>query len=165
MWWEAFFTIKQVLKLFASIGAALGIGFLGAVPTISAIPTWYADLKKPFFAPPNWIFSPVWTVLYILMGISFWIYSRANVLKQKKRWSYALYVTQLILNLLWSYLFFGMKSPGLAFIEITVLWAFIFLTRKMFSEDSKWAGRLLTPYLAWVSFAAILNFEFFRLNF
>lgn len=147
----------NIPKLILSIGICLGVGVLGSIFTISSIPTWYATLNKPFFSPPNWVFGPVWTILYILMGISLylvWI----------KRRIPAVFWTQLLLNAIWSIIFFGMKNPLLAFVEIIILWLAIFLTIKSFYKINRLAGNLLIPYLLWVSFASILNLAIVILN-
>ncbi|OGE33683.1 TspO protein [Candidatus Daviesbacteria bacterium RIFCSPHIGHO2_02_FULL_36_13] len=148
---------KNLLKLIFSIGICLGAGVLGSFFTISSIPTWYVTLNKPFFSPPNWVFGPVWTILYILMGYSLYL-----VWKKKKVPS--IFWIQLILNASWSIIFFGMKSPSLALINIAVLWIAIVLTIKSFYKINKLAAYLLYPYLAWVSFASILNYSIWILN-
>ena len=144
-------------KLFLSIGICLGAGVVGSFFTVSSIPTWYAILNKPFFSPPNWVFGPVWTILYILMGISLYLI-------WQKREIPAIFWVQLILNTAWSIIFFGMRNPTLAFIDILILWVSILLTIKVFSKINKLAGRLLIPYLVWVSFATILNLGILILN-
>ncbi len=149
-------------QLFLSIGICLGAGFIGSFFTYSAIPDWYAGLNKPPFNPPNWVFGPVWTLLYILMGISFYlIWISKSKLKQK---GIKIFSIQLILNTSWSIVFFGFKNPELAFINIIVLWIAIFLTIKSFFKISKVSAYLLVPYLLWVSFAGILNFSIVLLN-
>lgn len=145
-----------------SIGICLLAGVIGSVFTSPSIPTWYAALNKPVFSPPNWIFAPVWTTLYILMGISFYlIWVSKSKLKQKAT---KLFLMQLGLNVLWSFMFFGLHSPVLAFVNIIALWVLIFLTIQSFRPISKTAAYLLYPYLAWVSFASILNFSLWILN-
>jgi len=146
-----------MLKLILSIGICLGAGILGSFFTVSSIPNWYVTLNKPFFSPPNWVFGPVWTILYILMGYSLYL-----VWKKKKVPS--VFWLQLILNASWSIIFFGMKNPGLALIDIALLWVAIVLTIKSFYKISKSAAYLLIPYLLWVSFASILNISIWLLN-
>ena len=148
---------KVLPKLIFSIGICLGAGIIGSFFTVSAIPEWYATLNKPAFSPPNWIFGPVWTILYILMGVSLY-------LVWVKKTVPAVFWLQLILNALWSIIFFGMKNPTLAFVDIIALWVAIVLTIKAFSKINKLAGQLLWPYLAWVSFASILNLAIVILN-
>ncbi len=147
----------KIPQLIFSIGICLGVGILGSFFTISAIPTWYVTLNKPFFSPPNWLFAPVWTILYILMGISLYL------VWTKKKVSTIFWI-QLIFNVAWSIIFFGMKNPTLALIDIVALWIAIVLTIKSFSKINKLAGQLLIPYLAWVSFASILNLFIVLLN-
>lgn len=155
--------ITKISRLVLSIGICLGAGFIGSVFTTSSIPVWYANLNKPFFSPPNWIFAPVWTILYILMGISLYlVWVSKNKLKQK---GIKLFFIQLGLNVLWSIIFFGLKNPVLAFINILALWITIFLTIQSFKKINKLAGNLLIPYLLWVSFATILNLSITILNF
>lgn len=151
------------VDLIFSIGVCLLAGFLGSFFTVSAIPTWYASLNKPFFSPPNWIFAPVWTTLYVLMGISLFIVisNKKQAIKDK---AVVIFGLQLFLNFLWSVLFFGMKNPTLALIDIAALWIAIFLTIKSFSKISKLASNLLIPYLLWVTFASLLNLMIVILN-
>lgn len=138
------------------------VGFLGAIFTTKAIPIWYSNLNKPFFSPPNWLFAPVWTILYLMMGYaSFLVFqSKLNLTSKALRY----YWLQLVLNFFWSVIFFGLKNPALAFLEIIVLWVTIYKTKKLFLKISKVAGYLFVPYLLWVSFASILNFSIVLLN-
>jgi translocator protein len=149
-------------KLISSIVICQFAGILGSFFTVSSISTWYVTLNKPFFNPPNWIFGPVWITLYLLMGISLYLIWHNNTNDSKPAW--VVFFIQLGLNALWSLLFFGLKSPLLAFIEITFLWLFIVLTILFFYPHSKTASYLLIPYLLWVSFASVLNFSIFYLN-
>jgi benzodiazapine receptor len=152
--------MKKIFKLIFSILICQLAGFLGSLATTPAIPDWYAKLNKPSFNPPNWIFAPVWTTLFLLMGIALFL-----ILNQKKnKKAKTIFFIQLILNTLWSFLFFGLHSPLLAFLEIIILWTAILLTMIQFYKLQKWAGILLLPYLLWVSFAAILNFSIWRIN-
>lgn len=128
--------------------------------TARAIPGWYRELRKPSFNPPNWIFGPVWTLLYFMMGVAAWMVSQtpSPVLPL------ALFLIQLTLNFFWSLIFFGAKRPGLALTEIFFLWSAILLTMlSFFSVDAR-AGWLMLPYLLWCSFATLLNREIVRLN-
>jgi len=153
----------DILKLVASVILCQIAGFLGSLFTTPAIPTWYATLKKPFFTPPDWIFSPVWISLFILMGISlFFVWRRQGHPQFKK--ALIFFFVQLILNVLWSLAFFGLRLPLLGFIDIILLWIAILLTIQHFSKVSKFAGVLLLPYLVWVSFATLLNFSLWILN-
>lgn len=151
---------KDYLILASSIVICLSAGFLGSFFTISAIDGWYETLEKPFFNPPSWIFSPVWTLLYIMMGISLYLLWTHKGSKDAK----IIFFIQLTLNALWSPLFFGVKNLGLAFIEIVLLWTAILLTIITSYRVNKTASLLLIPYILWVSFAMILNFSIMILN-
>lgn len=124
---------------------------------------WYATLNKPSWNPPNWIFGPVWTVLYAAMAIAAWLVWRRGGFAGQ-RFALSLYLTQLLLNALWSPLFFGLRSPGLAFVDIVLLWLALLATVAAFWKSRPLAGALLVPYLAWVTFASVLNFAIWRLN-
>lgn len=150
------------IKIALAIGLCLGVGFLGSLVTTPSIVGWYATLVKPSFNPPNWIFGPVWTTLYILMGISLYLVWTSRT--SKRNMAQNLFYLQLGLNALWSYLFFGLQNPLLAMWDIVALWIAIFLTIRAFVPVSKTAAYLLFPYLAWVSFAAFLNFSIVLLN-
>lgn len=140
------------------------IGIAGTPFTTAAIPTWYVYLAKPSFAPPNWLFGPVWTILYLLMGISLYlIWEKGHTRPQVKQALYAFYA-QLFFNFLWSVLFFGLRSPILGLVGIFFLASTILLSIKSFYPLSKWAAYLLLPYIAWVSFATLLNAAIFFLN-
>jgi translocator protein len=123
---------------------------------------WYAALDKPSWNPPSWVFGPVWTVLYIMMGVAAWlVWDRY---RGAARTALAVFVVQVVFNGLWSYLFFGLQSPALAFAGIVILWSLIVTTLVLFWRARTVAGVLLLPYLAWVSFAAVLNFTIWQLN-
>jgi tryptophan-rich sensory protein len=154
---------SEILKLVSSVIICQIAGFLGSLFTTPAIPTWYATLKKPFFTPPNWIFSPVWVSLFILMGISLFFVWRATNHPRLKT-AFIFFFVQLVLNVLWSIFFFGFKSPLLGLVDIVLLWIAILLTIQHFWKTSKFAGALLLPYLFWVSFATLLNFSLWILN-
>jgi translocator protein len=124
---------------------------------------WYASLHKPAWNPPAWVFGPAWTVLYVMMAVAAWMVWRAGGWKAQGR-ALGLFLLQWLLNALWTPLFFGLQRPGLAFAEITVLWLVLAATLWSFWRVRKAAGVLLVPYLAWVSFAAALNFTIWRLN-
>jgi len=156
--------LNKVLKLLIFIIIIQLVGFIGSIFTTPAIPVWYASIIKPTFTPPNWLFAPVWTILFLLMGISAFMVWQKGIKKRKVKISMLFFGIQLLLNMLWSILFFGFKSPLLAFIEIILLWAFILLTILLFSKVSKKASYLLVPYIIWVSFAAVLNFYILLLN-
>jgi tryptophan-rich sensory protein len=138
-------------------------GIIGSIFTTPAIPDWYASLEKPSFSPPNWLFAPVWTFLFLLMGITLYMIWQAYPKKQAKS-ALLFFLIQLGLNILWSVIFFGLKSPLIAFVEIVILWLAILLTMIKTFEVSKVAGYLLVPYILWVNFAAVLNYFLWRLN-
>lgn len=152
------------IKLIISIVACQAAGVIGSVFTTSSIPTWYAALTKPSFNPPNWVFAPVWTTLFLLMGVSLYLVWQAGFEKPEVKIAIYIFSIQLILNIAWSLLFFGLKIPLIAFIEIIVLWIAILFTIIKFYNISIIASLLLVPYLFWVSFAAVLNFFLWRLN-
>jgi tryptophan-rich sensory protein len=155
---------NNILKLVASVIICLFAGFIGSIFTTPSIPTWYATLTRPSFNPPDWIFAPVWTTLFVLMGISLYLVWNKGLQDKKVKISLFIFGVQLVLNVLWSFLFFGLHSPFYAFLEIITLWAAIVLTIVNFFKVSKTAGLLLIPYIFWVSFAAILNFSIWKLN-
>lgn len=142
--------------------AAAGVGSLVTTPQ-TADGAWYDTLNKPFFTPPDWLFGPVWTLLFLSMAVAGWLVWRARGFSGA-RVAMALFFGQLALNVLWSVVFFGLESPGLGLVEILVLWAAILLTILAFGRVSRPAGWLLVPYLAWVSFAALLNAGIWWLN-
>lgn len=150
-------------KLAISIIIPLLTGFLGSFFTSSSVNTWYTTINKPAFNPPNWIFGPVWTILFILMGISFYLVWSLDF--GNKKWlAIGIFSINLILNLSWSLLFFGLKNPFLAFVEIIALWLVILANVIIFYNTSKPASILLVPYLLWVSFASIVNYYIYILN-
>jgi len=154
----------KILKLVISILVCQGAGLIGSLFTLSSIPTWYAQLEKPTFNPPNWVFAPVWTLLFLLMGISLYLIVSKGVENKKVKTALSIFVIQLTLNMLWSFLFFGLQSLLYAFIEIIILGLAILLTIISFYKISKTAAYLLLPYVLWVSFAAVLNFSILILN-
>lgn len=126
-----------------------------------SIEGWYRTLRKPSWTPPGWLFGPVWTVLYIAMSVACWLVWRED---PGATLCFRLFAAQLILNHAWSLLFFWLKKPGLAFAELVVLWAFILATTASFALRVPLAAQLMLPYLAWVSFAGLLNFRIWRDN-
>lgn len=156
--------MKIKSRLFVSVGMCLMAGFLGSIATYRAIPTWYSTLEKPWFTPPAWLFGPVWTALYILMGISFYLIWNTKKKHKKTQYALRIFLVQLGLNIVWSILFFGLRLPWLAFLEVVFLWAVIYLTINEFKKINPTAALLLVPYLLWVTFASILNYAVAFLN-
>jgi len=156
--------MKRWVKFIVSILVCQMAGVVGSFFTYPSIPTWYATLQKPSFSPPNWLFAPVWITLFTLMGVSAYLVWNKGLKNKQVKESLSIFGIQLILNAFWSFLFFGLKSPLYAFIEIIILWGAIVLTILKFYKISKKAGLLLFPYIIWVSFAMVLNFYVWRLN-
>jgi tryptophan-rich sensory protein len=136
---------------------------VGAALTAESVDTWYRTLAKPSWNPPDWVFGPVWTVLYLLMGVAAWLVWRRSGWRDA-RFALLLFAVQLLLNTVWSGLFFAARAPGLAFAEILLLWMAIAATIAAFFRHSRTAAALMVPYLAWSTFAAVLNFVIWRLN-
>lgn len=158
------FSTRSLVRLIASVAICQGAGVIGALFTSPAIGTWYAGLRKPSLAPPNWVFGPVWTTLYLLMGLSLFIVWNLGLHKSGVRRSVLLFGVQLVLNVFWSYFFFGLQSPLLGLVDILAMWIMIALTIASFFKVSKTAALMLFPYIAWVSFAAYLNYLLMVLN-
>ncbi|HOI13928.1 MAG TPA: tryptophan-rich sensory protein [Methanoculleus sp.] len=154
----------RVTQFAIAIAVCLLAGFIGSLFTTPAIPTWYAGLIKPALNPPAWVFGPVWTTLYILMGIALYLVWSKGWERKNVQVATAIFAVQLALNVLWSYLFFGMQAPFFAFIEIILLWIAIFMTIAAFYRVSVPAAVLLVPYIIWVTFAAYLNYGIYVLN-
>jgi tryptophan-rich sensory protein len=154
----------RILKLAAAITVCELAGVIGSFFTFSAIPAWYAGLQKPWFAPPSWVFAPVWLALYAMMGGALYVvWERVGHGKRGFR-PLAAFAFQLALNTLWSVIFFGLRSPAAAFAEILLLLAAIAYTIFSFWKIDRRAAYLLAPYIAWVSFAAVLNYYVWMLN-
>lgn len=152
--------MKKVWKLFISILLPFVASAIGGFFTVSSVSSWYVTLVKPSFNPPSWIFGPVWSILYLLMGISLYLVW----VKKEDLKVFLIFGTQLFLNVLWSILFFGLQAPLFAFVEIILLWIAILVTIIYFYKLNKVSAYLLVPYILWVSFAAVLNFAIFILN-
>lgn len=154
----------DILLLVVCILACEGAGILGSFSTVKSIPSWYRGLKKPSFNPPEWLFGPAWTTLYLLMGVSLFLVLQEGIGETLVQNSLVIFVVQLALNILWSIIFFGRKSLGGAFAEILLLWAAILATIMCFWSVSALAALLLVPYLLWTSFATLLNYSIMKLN-
>ncbi len=155
---------NNFLKLLLFIGVCQVAGLIGSIFTINAIPNWYATLVKPSFSPPNYLFGPVWTILYTLMGVSVYLIYQKRSKNNKSIDAINIFGLQLFLNSLWSIIFFGAKLPSLAFVEIVILWGIIIWTIIKFYKINKTASYLLIPYLLWVTFASALNLAIVLLN-
>ena len=155
--------MNKFLKLCLCIIIPLLIGAVSGFATASSINTWYVTLHKPFFNPPNYLFGPVWTTLYILMGVSFYMILQSRNIKYKKGAIY-LFCIQLFLNFCWSFIFFKFQYLGLALIEIIMMWISILTMIIWFTKLNKTAAYLQIPYLCWVSFATVLNASLWYLN-
>jgi len=152
--------VKSLIGLIFWLGVSLAAGWVGSRFQPGE---WYAALAKPSWNPPNFVFAPVWSTLYVLMGLAAWlVWRRAGFLKA--RVALGVFLFQLFLNTLWSYLFFGLHRPDFAFIDIVALWLTILLNTFVFRRISTPAALLMLPYLIWVSFASVLNLQIWRLN-
>jgi tryptophan-rich sensory protein len=155
----------NIKKLIVSVVVPLAVGAIAGMATSKNVGGWYTTLQRPSFAPPNYLFGPVWTSLYILMGIAFYIiWTKEDASHWKKR-AIGIFLIQLALNFMWSFIFFELKWMGIAFVEICLMWLAIFLTILVFSRLSKIAAWLLVPYICWVTFASILNYYYWYLNY
>ncbi len=154
----------RLVRLIVAVLVCQLVGVLGSIFTVPSIPTWYASINKPAFIPPNWIFAPVWTTLFALMGIAAFLVWERGIKKPEVKSALMVFGVQLALNLLWSVLFFGLQAPLYALIEIVILWLAILWTIIRFYRISKLAGWLLVPYILWVSFASFLNLSVWWLN-
>jgi benzodiazapine receptor len=153
-------TARSALGLVGWLAASFAAGWIGSRYMPGA---WYASLTKPAWNPPSTVFAPVWTVLYLLMGVAAWlVWRRAGF--SAAGLALVIFAVQLVLNALWSYLFFGLHRPGLALLDIVALWATILVVVVLFWREDRLAGALMVPYLVWVGFASCLNFVLWQLN-
>lgn len=156
--------MNKQIKLLISLLLPLLTGAIGSAFTVTGIDSWYASINKPSFNPPNWIFGPVWTTLYILMGISMYLVWQKGLKDKFVKNSFILFLIHLVLNSLWSVVFFGLENPALAFLIIIILWLMILVLIIRFYRIKKLAAYLLIPYILWVSFASVLNYSIWHLN-
>ena len=156
--------MKKLGKLVCSVSVCLLTGFVGSFSTMNSVTSWYADLSRPSFTPPDWTFGVVWPILYIMMGISVFMIWNRGLDKRKVKIALGLFLLQLVLNGLWTPIFFGLHMIALALVEIILLWVAILLTILVFWRISKAATFFLFPYILWVSFAAVLNTALWYLN-
>ncbi|MEO8234142.1 MAG: TspO/MBR family protein [Flavobacterium sp.] len=157
-------TLSTIWKLIISVLICQLVGIVSGLLSVTQNNIWYESIAKPSWNPPGYIFGPVWTVLYLLMGISLWIIWKSNVYEPMKYEALLFFGSQLFLNFLWTILFFRFHSLSIAFIDIVLMFVLIFLTIFRFVEISKTAAWLLVPYISWVCFAAILNYNLWKLN-
>jgi tryptophan-rich sensory protein len=157
--------MNKNFKILTLVATCMSVGYFSGLITRSAITTWYPTLIKPIFNPPNWIFAPVWSLLYVLMGLAAGlVWTKMDHEKEMVKKALLFFAIQLALNSLWSVLFFGLKNPLLALIEIVILLLMIYETYLKFAKINRMASFLLIPYLAWVSFATVLNASIWWLN-
>jgi len=156
--------MSNAVKLVVAVAVPLAVGALSGFATARGVSIWYPTLVKPSFNPPAWVFGPVWTVLYVMMGVAAFLIWKTGLETDGVKLALTLFAVQLALNGLWSILFFGMRSPGLALVEIVLLWLAIVGTIWSFWRVEPLAGALLLPYWAWVSFASVLNGSLWWLN-
>ena len=156
---------RRIPKLIMSILACEAIGGIGSVFAINSIPTWYVSIQKPWFTPPNWLFGPVWITLFLLMGVSlFLLWPKSPKERANNRMALIIFGSQLALNVLWTFVFFGLQLFFAGLIEILVLWGVIALTIITSYRVNKTAGLILVPYIAWVTIATLLNYYVWILN-
>ena len=156
--------MHNAIALILSIAIAQAAGLIGSLFTMDAIPTWYATLVRPSIAPPNWVFGPVWTLLFTLMGIAAFLIWKQYKTHPRAKQALTVYGVHLIVNTTWSIVFFGQQNIGLALAVIVVLIGMILWMMRLFIRIDARAAYLLIPYLAWVSFATVLNYQFWKLN-
>jgi len=156
--------MKKALGILVFVLVCELAGIIGSFFTMPSIPGWYAGLAKPPFNPPSWVFAPVWTILYAMMGLSAYLVYEKGPRRKDVRMALAVFAGQLVLNALWSIVFFGAQQILGAAALIVVLWAMILVTIRLFSRISRAAAYLLVPYILWVSFATVLNISLYVLN-
>lgn len=156
--------MNNAIKLIIAVAIPLIVGGLSGFFTVTGVESWFQTINKPTWNPPNWIFGPVWTTLYAMMGVALFLVWKSETSVVLKKTAIILFATQLVLNFFWSFIFFNQHQMGWALVEIIALWIFILLTIFAFANVSKLAAWLLVPYISWVSFAAILNYTLWKMN-
>ena len=156
--------MKPIFKLIISIAIPLAVGGIAGIFTSSSVNGWFTTITKPSFNPPNWLFAPVWTALYIMMGIAFFLIWKSDAATKIKNAAMGLFFLQLAFNFLWSFIFFYAHQPGWALVDILLMWLAILCTIIYFTKISAIATWLMVPYICWVSFATVLNYAIWKLN-
>ena len=156
--------MNNSIKLIIAIAIPVAVGAISGFFTATGVESWYQTINKPSWNPPGWIFAPVWTTLYIMMGVALFLVWKSDSSDILKKTAITLFAIQLVLNFFWSFIFFDQHQIGWALVEIIVMWIFILLTIFAFGNVSKLAAWLLVPYISWVSFATILNYTIWKLN-
>ncbi|MEI2737972.1 MAG: TspO/MBR family protein [Chitinophagaceae bacterium] len=156
--------MNNIAKLIIAIAIPIAIGATAGLFTVTGVGSWYQTINKPSWNPPGWVFAPVWTTLYVMMGVSLYLVWKSGVSNNLKRTAIGLFAFQLVLNFFWSLIFFDQQQPGWALVEIIVMWFFILFTIFAFAKVNKTAAWLLVPYISWVSFATILNYTIWKMN-
>jgi benzodiazapine receptor len=151
-------------KLAAAILLCVIVGSIGSLVTITGPGSWYSTLQKPYFAPPNWLFAPMWIMLFVLMGIALYLVWESGTERREVKAALGIFGVQFFLNVIWSFLFFGLKSPLLGFVDIILLWVMIVATIWIFFRVRKSAAYFLIPYIAWVTLASALNGAIYFMN-
>ena len=157
--------MQKIIRIAVVLTTCLLVGYFSGMVTRDSITTWYPTLVKPSFNPPNWVFAPVWTILYIMIGVAGgMVWNRLEQDPENVKKAFTFFIIQLALNAAWSVIFFYFHNPFLALIEVILFWLLIFETHIQFKKIDKTAGLLFIPYLAWVSFATVLNASIWWLN-
>ncbi len=156
--------MSSIIKLIIAVAVPLVVGGISGYFTVTGVESWYLTIQKPTWNPPNWVFGPVWTTLYVMMGIALFLVWKEDTSRELKAIAFILFGVQLLLNFFWSFIFFKLEQPGWAFAEILVLWTAILACIFAFGQVNKTAAWLLVPYISWVSFATILNGTIWKLN-
>ena len=156
--------MNNSIKLIIAIAIPLAVGATSGFFTATGVESWYQTINKPSWNPPGWIFGPVWTTLYVMMGIALFFVWKSAATELLKRTAISLFAVQLLLNFFWSFIFFDQHQSGWALVEIITMWVSILLTIFSFAQVSKTAAWMLVPYISWVSFASILNYTIWKLN-
>lgn len=156
--------MNNSIKLIIAIAIPVAVGGISGFFTATGVDSWYQTINKPSWNPPGWIFAPVWTTLYVMMGVALFLVWKSDSSEVLKKTAITLFTIQLVLNFFWSFIFFDQQQIGWALVEIIAMWIFILLTIFAFGNVSKLAAWLLVPYISWVSFATILNYTIWKLN-